>query len=274
MVYKYSSVDQLSYIKYILLLVQTLFKRRYFIKLLFIRIIKNRFKDSFLGILWSLLSPMISMIAIAIIFPLIMKFKVENYVVYLFSGFLGWHLISSSITNGGSSILSRAGLLKKYNIPKIIFPVTVSLVEVFNFMITFFALLLVLLILEYEYTINLSYLTLTFFVTYIFALSLSIISSVVFVYFRDLQHLISIFMQALFYLTPIIYLVSIIPERYMVFMNLNIFYHYINLFHGSIYDDRIITYNSFLVPSLISLTSLVISLIIFKKLEKNLIYRF
>jgi len=138
---------------------------------------------------------MISMISIAIIFPLIMKFRVENYVVYLFSGFMGWHLISSSITNGGASILSRAGLLKKYNIPKIIFPVTVSLVEVFNFMMTLFALLLVLLILGYDYTINSPYLILTFFVTYIFALSLSIISSVIFVYFRDLQHLISIFMQ-------------------------------------------------------------------------------
>jgi len=266
MIHKHTATEESNYIHYSLLLIKTIFKQKYFIKLLFIRIIKNRFKGSLLGILWSLLSPMISMIAIAIIFPLLMKFRVENYVVYLFSGFLGWHLISSSITNGGSSILSRAGLLKKYGIPKIIFPLTISLVEIFNFIMTFFALLLVLLIFGYEYTINLPYLILTFFITYIFALSLSIISSVVFVYFRDLQHLISIFMQAVFYLTPIIYSISIIPARYMVFMNLNIFYHYINLFHGSIYDDRTITYNSFLVPSFISISSLLISVFIFKKL--------
>ena len=270
---KYTSTDDISFFLYIRKIVVDLYDKRYFIKLLFLRTLKNRYKGSVLGLLWTLLSPIITMITMALIFPLIMKFRIENYVVYLFSGFMGWHLISSSITNGGSSILSRSGLLKKYSLPKIIIPFTVSLVEVFNFFITLMALIIVLFLLNYDISINVLYLMATFFITYIFGLSLSIMASVLFVYIRDLQHLIGVLMQGLFYLTPIIYTVAIIPAKYMYLMNLNIFYYYIHLFHGSIYDESLITIESFLIPSLISIFTLIFSLLIFKTLEKNIIYR-
>lgn len=249
-------------------------KYKLFIKLLLIRSISKKYQGSALGMLWSVIAPLLTLMALAIVFPLIMKFRIENYIVYLFSGFMGWHMISSAFTAGGSALLSREPLLKKQYIPKLIFPIVVILNELFNFFVTFIALLLVVFILGDSININVPLLLFTFVITSIFCLSIALSLSVLTVYFRDLKQIVSIGIQAFFYLTPILYVFEKIPDHYQFLMYFNPFYHYINLFHLALYDDSLFTINALIIPSILSLFLLVLSLYIFMKLEKNIVYRF
>jgi ABC-2 type transport system permease protein len=106
-------------------------------------------------------------------------------------------------------------------------------------------------------------------IQYIFILGVSLVVSAITVYFTDLQHIISVGLNMLFYLTPIVYSIDFIPTNYLVFFKLNPMYHIINVYRDVLYYQRIPDLLSFGMLLLVSIAFFIISYFIFAKLEKR-----
>ena len=98
--------------------------------------IRGKYKGSFLGVLWSFINPLLSVLVYAIVFPYIMRIKVENYLIYLITGIIPWTFFTSSINLGLISVLSNADIIKKVYFPRIILPISTVTSCLVNFLIS------------------------------------------------------------------------------------------------------------------------------------------
>ncbi len=188
-----------------------------------------------LGLVWVFLVPVATIIIMAFLFPLITRNQMENYVIYLFSGFIVFTFILNAVIVGSSCILSREGLLKKIYAPNSIFPISYVSAEMVSTLIGF-AVFYIILLFKFNYPLpNLFYLTLSMLLVYMFCIGASMVVSVLVVMVRDIQKLLNLSMRAFFFLTPIFYPVTILPHKYQVLMEFNPVYQYVRLFQTVIY---------------------------------------
>lgn len=235
--------------------------------------LRERYEGSYLGVTWSVLAPVLTMIAIALVFPLLMRVKVENYVIYLFSGLLVWRFVSSAMLAGGDSVLGYKELIQKAPLPTMLYPTVVICIEFMNFSLVMAALYVVALIFGYQLHIHPIYLLAATIVTMVFSIGVAALFSVVITFFRDIRQVLDVIVQAFFYLTPIIYPISMIPDKYHSLMELNVFYQFVRLYHQAIYSPNSPVWFDMLVPALISCVVFVAGLIAHRWYGRQLVFR-
>ena len=233
----------------------------------------DRYHGSFLGILWSLLNPLLTMVGLAIVFPLIAKFQVHDYPLFLFSGIVPWGFINASVLSGGDSIRFSEDLIKKVYVPKIILPYIYVTVEAINMVIALIALGILGVIFGYNLHPKIVYLLFSFLVIYVFCLGIGFISSILVVYFRDIQHITAVTLQTIFYASAIIYPVSILPVKFQFLMEFNPFFQFIRLFHISINPSINGGWGFFKIPVLLSLLTFYFGLILQWKFGRQTVFR-
>src|SRR5574344_960184 len=167
--------------------------------------IRGKYKASFLGVLWSFVNPLLSVLVYAIVFPYIMRVKTENYLLFLIVGIIPWTFFVMSINQGMTSILSNANIIKKVYFPRIILPISVVTSGVVNFLISCIIILIFVIFSGVPITWHLLWLPVILIVQYVFILGVTIFLSAVNVYIRDIEYIIGFFINMLFYLTPILY---------------------------------------------------------------------
>ncbi|MCW8884415.1 MAG: ABC transporter permease [Motiliproteus sp.] len=245
---------------------------------IFFILVKNfvfkRYKGSYLGVLWTLMNPVLSMVGLALVFPLLLKFKVNDYVIFLFSGVLAWGLIFGSVVYGSDSIYDNQGLIEKIYIPKIIFPLVTVTGELVNLLFAAAGLHFVMLVFGYDINTSFLYLFFAIVVLYLFCVGVASIVSVAVIYFRDLKHMMSILMQTFFYLSVIIFPIILIPEQYRFYFDFNPFYQYIRLFHQAIYVGVNPDWGLFILPVLLSILTVFVGVLIQYRQDRIIIYRF
>lgn len=185
------------------------------------RDIKIKYRRSVLGVLWTLLNPLCMMIILSIVFSNIFKFEVENFPLYVLSGQVVFNFFNESTSNSMTSILSSASLIKKVYVPKYLFVLSRIVSSFINLMAAFTALLLVMVFTraELHWTAFLSFIPLIMLVG--FSLGVGLILAALTVKFRDIMHLYSVFTTGLLYLTPVIYPMTILPEKIRIIVMLN-----------------------------------------------------
>ena len=186
--------------------------------------IKVRYKNSYFGYLWSLANPLLMALVFYFIFKIVTKVEMENYALFLISALFVWQWMLNTITTGVVIFIDNASLIKKVNFPRnyLVFALMAS--EGFNFL----ASIPVLLGFMFVADVDLNFLSillfpLLLFVTGIFIYSISLIVATINMFFRDMQRLISILMMLLFYGTPILYPISMVPEQYHILIYSNPF---------------------------------------------------
>lgn len=188
---------------------------------LVVREMKLRYKRSFLGLAWSLINPLVQLLVLYLIFSLVLQLNIQNYPVFLFTGLLVWTWFQSSLVSATSVILENPDLIKRPGFPVAVLPV----VTVTTHLIHFLLALPILLIFLFFSSIQLSsvVLTLPFIIVlqFLFTLSLAYLVAAIHVTFRDTQYLLGIFLLLGFYLSPIFYEKSLIPERFQMVYRLN-----------------------------------------------------
>lgn len=270
---KYKSAPEVGVVKGVVELLKSLVGFKLLIFILARNFIVKRYKGSYLGVLWTLMNPVLSMVGLALVFPLLMKFKVENYVLYIFSGILAWGMISGSIVAGGDSILENQFLLSKVYMPKAIFPLVVVFGELVNLLIAFFALQIVMLVFGYEVDISYLYLLCATVCLFVFCVGTSLVSSLTVVFFRDFRHMVGVFMQTIFYVSAIIFPINMLPEEYRIYMYFNPFYYFIELFHNAIYYGKEFDGVDFIVPMIIAVFMVALGVVLHWWFDKKIIYR-
>ncbi|WP_338552555.1 ABC transporter permease [Paenibacillus sp. KS-LC4] len=253
--------------------IRNFLKYRELIKLLVLKDIKLKYKRSFLGIIWSLLNPLFTMIILTIVFKELFKFSVENFAAYVISGQVLFTFFSESTSLAMSSIYSNGQILKKVYIPKYIFPLSKVLFSFVNMLFSFASILLVCFLTDVPLKPALFFSLLSTCYILIFSIGFGLILSSVVVVFRDLEHIYSVLLTAWMYLTPIIYPAEIIPEKYLFIVHSNPLYYFLNHFREGLLYGHIPSMELNLQCFCISFVTLIIGLYVFyKRQDKFILY--
>jgi len=218
--------------EYFSIQMQVFMRYRHFLKLLVKRDFITKFRKSVLGVLWSLLNPLLTMTVMTIVFSFLFRDGIENFPVYLLSGLIIYNFFSESTSIAMSSIINSEGTIKKVYVPKYVFPlarVTSSLVNLGFSMLAFF---LVFIVTGESFKWTLLLIPLPILYTYVFALGVAMFMSCLAVFFRDLTYLYGVCMLMLFYLSPVIYPVSILPDWVIPYYGLNPLFQFIEYFRS------------------------------------------
>lgn len=189
---------------------------------LVVRDIKTKYRRSVLGVLWTVLNPLLMMTVMSIVFSHFFgKFDIEHYPIYLLSGQVIFNFFSESSSMSMSSIINNAPLLKKIYIPKYMFVIAKTISGAVNLIASFLALIIVMLVLRVDFYFTAFLSVIPLICVVILSVGVGLILATVAVRFRDLVHLYSVFLTALMYLTPIIYPVEFLPNWVSVIVKIN-----------------------------------------------------
>jgi len=196
----------------------------------------TRYRRSVLGVLWSMLNPLLTMIVMAMVFSYLFRTEIEYFPLYLLGGLIIFNFFSESTTMAMSSITSAGGIIKKVYVPKYIFPVSRVISSLVNMLFSLIAFILVFLALGAPLRFTMLLIPIPIIYTFIFSLGIGMILSSMTVFFRDITYLYGVFTLLLLYMSAIFYPVSILPESVQQILGLNPLHHYISYFrHLTLY---------------------------------------
>lgn len=199
----------------------TLFSYKDLIKNLVSRDFKTRYKRSYLGILWSLLNPLLIILVYTLAFDYIMKIRVKDFPMFFMCGYLPWSYFSSGLMTSLPSLSDSGYLIKAVYFPREIVPLSIVLSCLIHFLITFIFVFPILMI--FGYVPHESYLLLPAIILLqtVFIFGLGLFISSIHVFFRDLRYIMEVILMAWFWLTPVVYPMSLISEKFLFFYKLN-----------------------------------------------------
>lgn len=250
---------------------KVLLKYQTLLKELVVRDIKVRYRKSFLGLLWTVLNPLLMMVVITIVFSTLFKQNIENFPIYFLSGSLIFSFNSESTTNALYSIIGNAALIKKVYIPKYLFPISKVLSGLVNLGFSLIAMFLVMVLLRVPFHPTLFLLPIPIFCVLLFSSGLGLLLAAVSAQFRDIAHFYGVFILAWTYFTPVFYPVSILPENVLAIMKFNPMYHFINYIRALVMDGMFPSLRANLICFLFGAIMFVIGLVVFYKKQDNFV---
>lgn len=198
-----------------------LFAYRALIWSLVVRDLKARYRGSVLGFLWTFLNPLLLMATYTLVFSVYIRIEMEKYTAFLLTGLLPWIWFSSSLLMGATSVVEGGSLLKKVFFPPQVLPTVTVLANTVNFLLSLPFLFLFLLLFHVKVGWTSLALIPTMAVQLVFTLGLVLIVSALTVPYRDLAHLLSNLLTFWFFLSPIIYPATRVPEPFRFVIALN-----------------------------------------------------
>ncbi len=249
-------------------------KYSFLLSQLVLRDFKVKYKRSVLGIIWSLLYPVLNMAVLALVFSRMFKFSTPgvNYLVYVLSGLVMFNYFSEASNLSMSSVVANFSLINKIYIPKYIFFFSKCLFVGINFLLTLIPLYIVIFATGTGINIYHLILPYAYICLFMFTLGFGLILSTISVFLRDMFYIYGIVVTLWTYLTPIMYDISIISEKLQIIFKLNPLYYYITFIREIILYHRMPSGLSFIICGISSLLFLAIGLIVFKKNQDKFIY--
>jgi ABC-type polysaccharide/polyol phosphate export permease len=269
----YEGINQHNFLEFS----QNLGKELYFFRYAWYNFVRNglrlRYRRSNLGFLWNLLNPLLTMTVMSIAFSFVFQVDFGQFAFFLFSGQVSFIFINTSIVGATQSISNNEGFLKKIYIPKALFPLVSVSIEVVNYWFSLIALCIIALFLGAKLTWLVFLLPVAFIPMFLFVMGLGMISSVLFIYFRDLANILNVLFTALFYATPILYPESKIPPDFQYILNLNPLTYFVRLSRGLILANTPLSLMDWLIPFALGIAAFLLGLMIFHSKDRDLIFR-
>lgn len=250
-------------------LINELYHYREFLRTSIKKEIRGKYKKSFLGVLWSFLNPLLMLAVYAIIFPLILKVKEDNYVLFLFTAMIPWNFFTTIVAQGTSVILTNHDIIKKVYFPREILPISVVTSGLINFLISCIIMFVFLIFGGLGLTKYALWMPLIVLIQYLFQLGLVLILSSVTVYLRDLEHIIGVVIQVLFYATPIVYSVRTMDSAIASIIKLNPMTHIVEAYRSIFYYQTTPELIGLLCVGVFGLLLTVIGFKVFAHLQKR-----
>lgn len=247
-------------------------KYDFLIKQLVQRDFKIRYKRSVLGVFWSFLNPLLTMLVQYIVFSQLFKSDIDNFPVYLLSGLVVFSFFNEGVSVALSSIVGNASLITKVYIPKYIYPVTRVLSSGINLVMSLIPLVIVAIVMGER--ITRAYLMMPYILlcVVIFTIGLGMILAAAMTFFRDIQFLWGIVSMIWMYLTPVFYPISILPEGVRrVIMN-NPMYLFISAVRSIVMEGTAPRPFLFCQCTLVALVMLGVGCFVFKKTQDKFVF--
>lgn len=210
---------------------------------------KARYRKTFAGFLWVVMSPIIVFVVQSLVFRHILKIEIQDYSLFLLGGLLPWVFISSILEMGVPILVNASELLKSFKLSPTVLVLSQAIDNFVNFI---FAYLILLIYTVFTNTVNvegLIYFPIAALVLFIGAAALTWLLTFLNVFYRDTRFLISFVMSVMFFLTPIFYPVEYIPEPFRWTVNINIFYLLIAPVRACTHDFELVQFFQMLSKS-------------------------
>lgn len=231
--------------------------------------IRGKYKGSFLGVLWSFINPLLTVVVYAIVFPYILRVKQDNYLIFLIVGVLPWTFVTNVVVTGTRSILDNAEIIKKVYFPREILPISVATSGLVNFMISCLIIIVFVIGSGIGLSIYAFLLPVIAIIQYLLLLGIILITSGINIYMRDLEYIINFFMNMLFYATPIIYSVEMFPEKFRWILQINPLSNIITAYRDIIFYKQMPDIPVLIGTAIFSVLLVIVGYAVFRKLEKG-----
>lgn len=237
------------------------------------RDLKVKYRRSVLGFLWSLLNPILMMLIMTMVFSFMFRSEIKNFPVYMLSAQTMFAFFSESTTAAMGSILGGSALIKKIYIPKYIFPLEKVVFSLVNALFSMLALLGVILVTRVPLTPWFLLFPVPLLLLFFFNLGLGLILASGVVFFRDIQHLYSVVVLALNYLTPIFYPLTedFLGATVLELLKLNPLYWYVAFFRQIVLYGQAPTAMMWAVCTICAAVMMAFGLLIIKKTQDRFI---
>ena len=237
---------------------------------------KERYMGMGLGQLWFILNPIIMITIYSVIFSELMKLKANlidhafSYSVYIVPGIIAWTAFTTILNRTRDIFSSRAGLIKKINVPAYTYQISIFITETIILFLSMFLGMIFLLLVEYPITWNFLWLIPIIGLQSIFAFSFGVILSLFAPFIKDLKVVIPILLQLWFWMTPIIYMRELMASKYPWILTYNPFYYYVHLYQDIFVYGKSPSFESLLIITLISATTLLLAAYLYKKMVSTI----
>ena len=203
---------------------------------LVVRDIKVRYKRSVLGIVWTMLAPLLNMVALTLVFSTILKQQVDNYPVYFMTGAIFWAFFSQSTSSAASQTQDSNEIAKRIYIPRSVFVASAIGGGLVNLALSIVPLLLILLVTRFPVYLTWVFLPVSVVIVALFAGGVGLWLFTFASRFSDVREMYQVIVQTWFFLTPIVYHPAIVPPKFRFALWLNPLYYLVQTFRKPIYD--------------------------------------
>ena len=233
---------------------------------------KKKYKRTYLGMLWSLFSPLLTLFVMTIVFKGFFGSSTEHYVIYLFCGNIVFSYFSESTSGSMSALLANADIFSKINVPKYLFLLAKNVSSLINFGLTFAVFLIFCIIDGISFSFSFFALIIPISCLILFNLGLGLILSALYVFFRDMQYLWSVFTLLLMYMSAIFYTLDRFPESVENLFLLNPVYVYIKYFRLIVLENALPSVAFNLLSIGYAAAALALGALIYKKNNYKFLY--
>ena len=172
---------------------------------LVLRELKVRYRRSVIGLMWTMLQPLLTMAVLHFVFSTIFRFDIRNYPVYVLSGILFWNFFSQSIVTSMNSLRGNARILEKLPVPRAAFPVAAVISGVINLLLALVPLLAILMMTKHPLRESLLFLPVSILIAALFTLGAGLLLAPLAVFFTDVVEMVGVVLTLMFYATPVFY---------------------------------------------------------------------
>ena len=235
------------------------------------RDIKIRYKQTVLGALWAIIQPFFTMVVFTIFFGNFAKVPSEGvpYPVFSYSALVPWTYFSGALALSGNSLIGNSNLLTKVYFPRFAIPAASALSGILDFFIASLLLFGIMMYFNIPFSLGLLLWPILVIPLILLALGLGMVFSSLNVKYRDIKYTIPFLIQLGLFVTPIIYPISILPEKYKIFVALNPMTGIIEAFRSTVIPNKHIDILLLLYSVIVSLFIFLLGLMYFKKTEKE-----
>lgn len=207
--------------------------------LLVANLTKTRYKRSALGVVWTLLNPLLHMAVLTFAFSQIFRFSIKDYPVYVLAGLIHWNFFTQTTSYAMGTVVWGGSLMRRVYLPRSIFAAASIGNGLVNLGLSLIPLAVIMVATGHPIYPAWWFVPIAILLLAMFALGVALFMSTMAVFFVDVVEMYGILIQAWFFLTPVMYPKSILPEKAIWYMNLNPVFNLLEVFRVPIYEGRI-----------------------------------
>ncbi len=233
--------------------------------------LKTKYSNSLIGIFWSILNPVLIMLAITFVFTVVFRTEIKNFAFFVLAGILPWMFFSGAISEVTNSILSQQNILRQFNLPKEIIPLSCVLANFVNFLIGWVIVYPIFFILNPKIILFFPLFILILLLNFIFMCGVSLIFSILNVFYRDLGHSLGVLLMFWFWVTPVFYSIDMVPLSLHWIFKINPLTFFVTFYREVIFSGVIPDLSVVTGVFTLALLSIGLGFLIFWRLEPKLI---
>ncbi len=246
-----------------------IYKYRHMLVTLVKQDIDGRYKGSIFGFLWTLLNPLFMLVIYSVVFKFVFRNNIDHYPIYLFIMLMPWNAFNSMIMNGSTCVSNNASIIKKVYFPREVLPLSVVISYTIQYCFSLIVTIIAILVSGVGLSFNALLLPLIMLVQVTFAFGIILMISAANVYVRDVQYMMNPIMMIWMYASPILYSISMVPEKFLSIYKLNPMVTILGGYKSILYDKTLPDFRALGIVFLVSLGLCVIGWLVFNKLQRR-----